>query len=505
MASRSLATIGFSGVNDHPLLRGLGAPLPSGPWISTVGCVEWTRVQWKARFNGIPFAVAADERTGGRRIHVHEFPGRETWLNEDLGRLRQMVEVEAYVFGDQSPLWAEMLFAACDAGGVHTLYLPMRTPLPARGISVSSKFVENALGRMDFTMRFVIETNDQHFQVPTPVKWKSWVFLAQSVSTAANAVIAKARNDFEVGFTGDQPTTGRVQAGQMINIAAARLRYASKQSRVKLLEASKIDFAIRHMQLLSVELADTQRLTSDTLTPTMLVRTQRIGRSSHLQAVAAGLKIPPNPLAGLALRTSTNQVIAAIGNADEGFGGTFLNALRLLAKGSPNPTDLVQALNILTALNTNALQTSMQASSAASIATDLELAGTVADFVRRVGIASQASATISTTPENQAGAIQTRKRLLSNIDAEVALTRGKFDICEQLRGLRRSIVDYMSYWSADGQGTKKVYGRSVRSLADVAADNYPPNSVEDRDRQIMKLNNIRHPLYAPPELTILRQ
>lgn len=507
----ALITVGksFAGTYayDKPLLTGFGASLPSGPWIGTIGCTRWQQTQWKAMFNGIPFAVAADERSGGRRIHVHEFPAREIWINEDLGRLRQMVEVEAYVFGDRSDLWAEILFAACDSGVVGWLYLPMRVPYLARMIAISSRFSEEALGRLDFTIRFVLEPMDPDLAlVPTAVgKWKSPTFLAQSVANAAREVTEQARYDFEVSFTGDQAATGRVQAAQMINLSAAALRKSYKQARVALLQASKVDFAIRRMQLLSVELADSQRTSSDTLSSTVLIRTQKIGRASHLQAVKAGLKIPPNPLSGLAMRASTDQVIDAIGKADEGFGGTFLNALTTLALGAPDPTDLVQALNVLIATNTTALKTSVQTSAAASIATDLELAATVGDFVRRAAIAAQALATIKVAPEDQAGAVKTRARLLNTIDTEIASLLNKQDMTDAMRSLRRNIVDYSAFWSAGGAATKLIKSKTVLPLAVVAANNYPRNKVEERDREMMKLNSVRHPLFAPAELSALRE
>src|SRR4051812_10303366 len=82
----------------------------SGPWNSRPGCKDWSLrspqgqllYQWDASFKQIFFAVATDTYSGGRRIHVHEYPAREVWDNENMGILRQQYDVEGYVFGDDS-------------------------------------------------------------------------------------------------------------------------------------------------------------------------------------------------------------------------------------------------------------------------------------------------------------------------------------------------------------------------------------------------------------------
>jgi prophage DNA circulation protein len=52
-----------------------------------------------ARFRGVKFFVDAVERTGGRRIVVHEFPGRDEPYVDDHGRRARTFPVEAYVIG----------------------------------------------------------------------------------------------------------------------------------------------------------------------------------------------------------------------------------------------------------------------------------------------------------------------------------------------------------------------------------------------------------------------
>lgn len=491
-----------------PLLKGLGGILLDGnpPWFTTTGCTDWMSTQWIAKFKDVPFAVHSDERTGGRRIHVHEFPDRETWANEDLGRRKQTVDVEGFVFGDRSDEWAEQLFAACtslDDEGIGILFLPVRVPMDARCELVTSSWTEDAQGRLTFSMRFSLEPNAKRGDVPS-IKKASSVFLSQSVNTSAKQIVKLARNTFETDFTGDQAHSGRKQAASMIIVAAKALRHAYKQARTQLLNAAKIEFNIRRMHVLSEELADSQRTSADRLSGDVLVRTQKVGRSSHLAAVKSGLKPPPNPLSGYAMRASTNQVINAIGRADEGFGGTFLNSMQLLFDGATNPNDLTHALNVLTSVSTNTLRAAMQTSSARSTKAELELSETVASFVRRTAVAFQCMATLKVPPDKQHDSLQTRKRILKTLDNEMTSATGQNDVWEGFRALRASVTDYTAYWAPTGPATVKIKRKTVQALAVIAADTYPKNKMTGRDRQLMRLNKIRHPLYSPAELSAMR-
>lgn len=53
-----------------------------------------------ARYRGIPFFVESGDRSGGRRIVVHEFPRRDDPYVDDLGRRARTFSVDAYVLGD---------------------------------------------------------------------------------------------------------------------------------------------------------------------------------------------------------------------------------------------------------------------------------------------------------------------------------------------------------------------------------------------------------------------
>lgn len=73
-------------------------------WRDQLGTVEFhdggtKRTLVGAMFRGVPFHVDTSERSGGRRVVRHEFPGRDLPFVEDLGRAARGFQVEGYVLG----------------------------------------------------------------------------------------------------------------------------------------------------------------------------------------------------------------------------------------------------------------------------------------------------------------------------------------------------------------------------------------------------------------------
>lgn len=60
----------------------------------------WRERLRPASYGGAPFFVDSSERSGGRRVGVHEFPQRDTPYVEDLGRAARTLRVEGFVLGE---------------------------------------------------------------------------------------------------------------------------------------------------------------------------------------------------------------------------------------------------------------------------------------------------------------------------------------------------------------------------------------------------------------------
>ena len=75
-------------------------------------------------YRGAPFKIESHERGGGRRVHVHEYPGRDSSYPEDLGKKTGEYEVECYVIGRDYFPARDALIEACEAAGPAELVHP---------------------------------------------------------------------------------------------------------------------------------------------------------------------------------------------------------------------------------------------------------------------------------------------------------------------------------------------------------------------------------------------
>lgn len=87
--------------------------------------MSWRDDLRPASYRGVPFYVAANSRTNGRRGFTYEFAKGDRSLDEDLGRRVTRVSVSGYVIGDDYDLQATALERALNREGGGTLILPI--------------------------------------------------------------------------------------------------------------------------------------------------------------------------------------------------------------------------------------------------------------------------------------------------------------------------------------------------------------------------------------------
>lgn len=480
---------------------GIDITLGDKPWDATVGCVNWTKVQWKpASYKETPFAVAMDTKSGGRRIHIHEYPSREWWDNEDMGRLRQQFDVQAYVFGDRSDEWAEILFAKCTDPEVGALILPMRVPVDAQCLTVESTFQETAMGRIEFTMRFSLVPGRPGGLVPTQVFTQNVTFLQNKVAISADQLVKSSRDAFESDFTGDQPYVSRKQSVSVIQDVALSMKRLRSQVRMKPESSSYIEFSTHRLRNLAERLADIQRTTPNTRSHTAIVYAQRPSL------------IPKRPKKnitdGLHMLASTGQVIRAYGSISEGLGGILQNIFAEVFRGALDYKDLVGALSPLMYYKITKLENARApVGSAFSVQAELHLARTIASYVRRLAIAYSSRATSLIAVDQQANLVPLRKRFTNDLDAEAVLAENHNEVYRSLREVRAAITNFTSLFAADGSLTQKFESRTREPLAVVAANYYsgPGAKVIGRDQEMMRINAVRHPLFPPADLALMKR
>jgi len=86
--------------------------------------MSWRDRLRPATFRGIPFRVRAHDAGGSRRVVVHEFPGRDTPLVQDLGRGTETTALQAYIVGLDYDLDRDRLLEALAERGPGELVHP---------------------------------------------------------------------------------------------------------------------------------------------------------------------------------------------------------------------------------------------------------------------------------------------------------------------------------------------------------------------------------------------
>lgn len=87
--------------------------------------MSWRDDLRPASYRGVPFYVAANSRTNGRRGFTYEFAKGDRSLDEDLGKRVTRVAVSGYVIGDDYNAQADALERALNREGGGTLILPI--------------------------------------------------------------------------------------------------------------------------------------------------------------------------------------------------------------------------------------------------------------------------------------------------------------------------------------------------------------------------------------------
>lgn len=146
-------------------------------------------------YRGAPFFVTSHEAAAaGRRLQVHEYPGADEQLVEDLGRRTKRFQVEAFVLGADYMSARDALLDACDKPGPGRLVHPWLGAFDASCEGV--KLVETGAegGSATLTIDFVRGgANVQPVAVPD-----TGAAIESSAATAAAAVAAQFLREFSL-------------------------------------------------------------------------------------------------------------------------------------------------------------------------------------------------------------------------------------------------------------------------------------------------------------------
>lgn len=86
--------------------------------------MTWRESMQPASINGIPFFVDSAAGKFGRRVVLHEYPGRDKPYPEDMGKKARMINVQAFVIGDDYMGVRDDLIAEVEKPGAKRLVHP---------------------------------------------------------------------------------------------------------------------------------------------------------------------------------------------------------------------------------------------------------------------------------------------------------------------------------------------------------------------------------------------
>jgi prophage DNA circulation protein len=114
--------------------------------------VSWFNSLRPASFRGRVFKVSTHNRDVGRKLVVHEFPGRDVPFVEDLGRKGRVYTIEGFVLSDTF-FAAKRIQEACEKEGPGILIHPTlgRKTVSCDNCNITGVMKEGRMTRFSFT------------------------------------------------------------------------------------------------------------------------------------------------------------------------------------------------------------------------------------------------------------------------------------------------------------------------------------------------------------------
>lgn len=412
---------------------------------------DWQATQLQASFKGVPFDVDGDSKEGGRRVVVHEYPDREFWDVEDLGRKAQYVSVRGYVTGDGADALCQTLYETCSAQGAGLLVLPLRPPVQAHCVFVYSTFVADTMGRFNVDMEFVMTSGRKGGVWPD-------LLLAGAAGRAAQAAIEAAGKLFSARFdTLSVPAVARDAAAATMRLAASALSGLAARTALSGATASEAAFAARRIDSEAAELA------------------------------YAGQR--PNRIAGGAFAADQES-------SRGGFGALFAQAVAAISAGVPDKAVLVEELSGLAQFAAEANTIPIQT---VSVAAEKQASALVASFVRQVAIATAADQVTYVSFRSRPDAVAMRARIGAMFRREIAACDDP-DLVAALIAARDDSIEFLTRTAAERPARRRVDTRRIVPAAVVGTSLYAD---PERDREIVELNRVPHPLYVCGVIEVL--
>ena len=183
--------------------------------------MSWRDQYQPGSFRGAGFRTEYQERTGGRRVVSHEFPGRDDPVTEDLGRSQRSFSIDCWVAGHDYRADRDALIDALEAFGPGLLVHPFYGSMNVNVLTYRQTEDTDEGGMCRFTIEFV--------ESGVAVAAAPEIDGAAIAGAEADDILAKAAgefaNDFDIGgvadFVSDAASTLVTGAANLTQFIAA--------------------------------------------------------------------------------------------------------------------------------------------------------------------------------------------------------------------------------------------------------------------------------------------
>lgn len=436
------------------------------------GCLplrDFVKTHFKASYAGIAFDMNRDVKVGGRRIQIHEYPDRDWWDNEDLGRSTQTLSVQGFVDGAYVEARSEQLLAACSDDGPHLLVLPFRRPHLARCLTCTSSSDAQEQGLIRFAMEFVLEP------LQPGGAWPFTVVQQQAVSDRAREGLQVLGDSF----------------GKRFSVLARR----SKAARVPAVARDAAAAAIYSAALALTNAASLVHI-SDRKAATGINHDIRFMRDNALALAYQGEK---------ADRVNADVFVRDQQPPDSEFAKRWCDLLRTLYRVADDPDGVADGALALTFFKRpdTTLGPNCQ-----SVRMEGALADEIASLVRKSALLVYAQGLVRKNFKSRVDAIAARAAVAAAFEAETERpplieVRGAGDqeIEAALTATMNAAVLTLSYTGAELPGVLRISTNMALPAAVIATAIYNDCTW---DAELVARNKAPHPLFMPGEIEALK-
>ncbi|MCO7569366.1 DNA circularization N-terminal domain-containing protein [Pseudomonas chlororaphis] len=398
----------------------------------------WTEMLNKASFRGVPFAVYGGDARYGRRLALHEYPGRGKPYIEDMGRSTRRIRMSGFlvtdslVYGGGNVLaQRDALVAAAEKAGPGALMHPtlgaLTVSIPAEGLSVIERW---DMGRYFEISIIFIESGDRVF--PT---------ITTSTGTLLDKLAAALGLSAALDFA--RKVIGGVTA--VINAVEGVIKFG--KAIVGMVVGVIADFKVlvgritrdvRSITSLGGLLTGDHGRYANGNISSALIRSKKDRSSS---ATMADL-IAKNTSNRAAVDGAMDALVAAAENLDASSGAVFTDAVQslmdALVAGIADPGNAIEMLGPLATFTPDAFSGSGVIGVARGVAQDATSA-----LLRRTALAAIGKSVAAYVPASYDEAISTMGVVTGFIDAEllVAGDAGDDESYNALVAMRQAVVN----------------------------------------------------------------